>query len=104
MFFSPRYQEESEKLFNGKIKDKLDQLKKFVGEKKTVLDYLTIADFKIAEASYYFEKLYHKQYEDYKFMSKIRDTVENLPEVKNYYKGEHAIKGPFMPNYSQLKF
>ena len=52
--FSPRYAEESERLFNGKIKEKLDQLKKFVGEKDYVLGYLTLADFRIAEATYYF--------------------------------------------------
>ena len=33
LFFSPRYAEESERLFNGKIKEKLDQLKAFIGEK-----------------------------------------------------------------------
>lgn len=30
LFFSPNYQTESERLFNGKIKDKFDQLKAFV--------------------------------------------------------------------------
>lgn len=48
LFFSPRYAEESERLFNGKIKEKLEMLKKFIGEKNTVLGYLTLADFKIA--------------------------------------------------------
>jgi hypothetical protein len=47
-------------------------LKKFVGEKKYALGYLTLADFKIAEASYYFEKLYQKQYGDYGFLTRVR--------------------------------
>ena len=85
LFFSPRYAEESEKLFNGKIKEKLDQLKAFIGEKEHVLGYLTLADFRIAEASYYFEKLYDKQIGDYKFLQKVRNSVESLPEVKAYY-------------------
>lgn len=79
-------------------------MKKFVGDKKYILGYLTLADFKIAEASYYFEKLYSKQYGDYKFLTTIRETVENLNEVKNYYKGENSVKGPYLPTYAQLKF
>lgn len=47
-------------------------MKKFVGEKKYTLGYLTLADFKIAEASYYFEKLYQKQIGDYQFFKTIR--------------------------------
>ena len=31
LFFSPVYEKEKERLFNGKIKEKLDQLAKFVG-------------------------------------------------------------------------
>lgn len=48
LFFSPNYATESERLFDGKIKEKLDQLKAYVGEKNSVLGYLTLADFKIA--------------------------------------------------------
>ena len=104
LFFSPRYAEESERLFNGKIKEKLDQLKAFIGEKQYVLGYLTLADFRIAEAAYYFEKLYDKQIGEYPFFGRIREAVESLPAVKAYYEREGAVKGPFMPNYSQLKF
>ena len=104
LFFSPRYAEESERLFNGKIKEKLDQLKAFIGEKQFTLGYLTLADFRIAEAAYYFEKLYEKQIGDYPFFGRIRQGIESLPEVKAYYEREGAVKGPFMPNYSQLKF
>lgn len=85
LFFSPNYATESERLFEGKIKEKLDQLKAYVGERKTVLDYLTIADFKIAEAAYYFEKLYGAKFNDYGFMGRIRDSIEALPDVKAYY-------------------
>ena len=78
LFFSPNYAKEKERLFAGKIKDKLDQLSNFVGEKDTALDYLTLADFKIAEASYYFEKLYDGEYKDYPFLNRIRKTVNEL--------------------------
>lgn len=64
---------------------------------------MTLADFRIAEASYYFEKLYPNYYNQYPFFSKIRKAVENLPEVKKYYQKENAVKGPFLPNYAQLK-
>lgn len=75
LFFSPNYATESDRLFQGKIKEKLDQLQAFVGEKNMVLGYLTLADFRIAEASYYFEKLYEKHIGDYKFLQHIRHTV-----------------------------
>lgn len=104
LFFSPNHQTQGERLFNAKIKDKLDQLKKFYGEKKYALDYLTLADFKLAEASYYFEKLYSKQFHEYEFLSRVRNEIQNLPEVKKYYSNENAIKAPFMPSYAQLKF
>ena len=104
LFFSPNYAKERERLFNGKIKDKLDQLSKFIGEKDTALEYLTLADFKIAEASYYFEKLYDDEYKNYPFLNRVRKTINELEEVKKYYSTEKAIKGPFMPSYSQLQF
>lgn len=104
LFFSPNYKTEQKRLFDGKIKDKLDQLQKFVGKKGHVLDYLTIADFRLCEASYYFQKLYEEQYVNYPFFGEIRKAVESLPEVKKYYEKPNAIKGPFLPSYTQLKF
>lgn len=85
LFFSPNYSTESNRLFDGKIKEKLDLISKYIGEKDTCLEYLTLADFKLAEASFYFEKLYHEQYPKYEAISRIRKTIMNLPEVKKYY-------------------
>ena len=53
LFFSPNYAIEKNRLFDGKIKDKLDSLAKYVGEKDFCLGYLTLADFKLAEAVFY---------------------------------------------------
>ena len=52
-----------------------------------MLDYLTLADFKLAEASYYFEKMYVKEFKEFPFLKTIRSTVENLKEVQKYYEG-----------------
>lgn len=41
-----------------KYKGKLEQLNKFVGNKRFVLGYLTLADFIVAEESHYIERLY----------------------------------------------
>ena len=68
------------------------------------MGYLTLADFKLAQASYYFEKLYEDQYPQYKALSKIRNTINNLPEVKQYYEQPNAVKEPFLPSYAQLKY
>ena len=48
LFFSPNHDKESQRLFEGKIKDKLSLLSAFANEKNTMLDYLTLADFKLA--------------------------------------------------------
>lgn len=61
-------------------------------------------DFKLAEASYYFEKMYPTHYERYSFLTKIRNSIEKLPEVKKYYESANAIKGPFLQSYAKLQF
>lgn len=50
-----------------KARTKLDYIQNFIGEKKWALGYLTIADFEIAEASYYFEALYADDYLNWPF-------------------------------------
>ena len=42
------------RLFDNKIKGKLNEIAHFIGKKDTALGYLTLIDFKIAEATYYF--------------------------------------------------
>ena len=58
MFYSPNYEAEKARLYDSKVKAKIAELNKFIGEKEYLVGYLTLADFRIAEASYYFEKLY----------------------------------------------
>lgn len=58
LFFSPNNQVEKVKLYDNKIKAKLDELVKYIGNKDFTIGYLTLVDFKIAEATYYFQKLY----------------------------------------------
>ncbi len=50
-----------------KSKTKLDQIQNFIGDRQWALGYLTIADFEIAEASYYFEALYSDEYASWPF-------------------------------------
>ena len=78
-------------------------MNKFIGEKEYLLDYLTLADFKIAEASYYFEKLYEEHGEECKKLIQIRNRIEKLPEIKAWYENG-GVKEPFLPSYAQLKF
>lgn len=54
LFFSPNHANEKTRLFDGKIKGKLEELASFVGKKDTALGQLSLADFRLAEASYYF--------------------------------------------------
>lgn len=75
MFYSPVYDKEKGKLYDNKVKVKLEELNKFIGEKDFALGYLTLVDFKIAEASYYFEKLYTDHSEHFQKMLRIRKNV-----------------------------
>lgn len=79
MFYSPNHNSQKNRLYDNKVKAKLEEFNKFVGEKDTVLGYLTFVDFKVAEASYYFEKLYTDHAENFKTMIRIRKNVESLP-------------------------
>ena len=79
MFFSPNYATEKVRLFDSKVKAKIEELNNFIGDKDFLLGYLTLADFKIAEASYYFEKLYDEHAESFKKLIAIRERVESIP-------------------------
>lgn len=85
-----------------KYKAKLEQLNKFVGEKKFVLGYLTLADFIVAEDAHYFERLYPEEIKEYPFLRNIRDSFNSLPEIVSYYEQETAFKGRFFPPYAAL--
>lgn len=103
MFFSPNHQNDKGRLYDNKIKAKLDELSHFIGKKDYAIGYLTLVDFKLAEVSYYFEKLYPDHLKDFEALIRIRKNVESLPAVKAYY-DKGGIVGPFMPSYAQLKF
>jgi len=79
MFYSPNYETERVRLYDSKVKNKIEELNKFIGDKEYLLGYLTLADFRIAEASYYMEKLYNDHGEEFKKMVQIRKRVEGLP-------------------------
>ena len=103
MFYSPNYETEKVRLFDSKVKAKIEELNKYIGEKEYLMGYLTLADFKIAEASYYFEKLYTDHVADFKKMIQIREKIEGLPEISKFY-AEGGIKEPFLPQYAKLKY
>lgn len=56
-----------------------------------------MADFFIAEGSFFIEKLFPEEYLKLKGINKIRESVMQLPEVKAYYERENAILTPFLP-------
>lgn len=64
---------------------------------KTALNYLTLADFYVAEFSYYAQKLFPNQYGNYKSFENVRNTIESLPEVQAYYAKENSIQAVFLP-------
>jgi len=103
LFFSPNNQVEKVKLYDNKIKAKLEELVKYIGNNDFTIGYLTLIDFKIAEATYYFEKLYPEHVANFESLFRIRKNVESLPEIVSFYE-KGGLKGPFLPTYAQLKF
>ena len=97
---------EEKKLENqAKIEAKLQQIDDCYGEKPFALGYLTLADFNNSESSFYLEKMFPNIYNKYGFLKRVREAVENLPEIKKYYEQESAIKGPLfvLPNEPIVK-
>lgn len=80
-----------------KAKTKLDFIQNFIGDRSWALGYLTIVDFEIAEASYYFEALYPNEYLNWPFWETIRENFNALPQIQAYYKREDSVKEPFLP-------
>lgn len=104
LFFDPDYQAKLKETFET-AKPKLELFQKFVGEKQWTLGYLTLVDFIVAENSHYLEKVYPEEFKSYPALQRIRDNIENLPEVKEYYSKPNAIKGPFLPpQRTSIKF
>ena len=67
-----------------KKRDKLNYLKEFVGDRPFIMGYLTILDFLLSEALYYFENLFPGERKNYEFLWRIRSNFEAIPEVKAY--------------------
>ena len=57
-----------------KYKPKLELLNKFIGEKNFALGYLTLADFFIAEDSYYIERVFPEEFKAFPFLHRIREN------------------------------
>lgn len=74
LFFNKKWEDEKTGAFY-KLKFKFGKLEKFIGAKQTTLGYLTLADFFIAEFSYYVEKLFPEEYSKLKFFQSIRNTI-----------------------------
>lgn len=103
MFFSPNHNADKVRLYDNKLKVKIEELAHYIGNKDTSIGYLTLADFKIAEASYYFEKLYPDHVKILEPLIHIRRSLEQLPAIKKFYENG-GIAAPFLPSYAQLKF
>jgi len=51
----------------------------------------------LSERSHYIEALFPEQYQQWEFMGRVRNTINELPSTKAYYAKENSVKGPFMP-------
>lgn len=96
LFFDKEYQTKLKETWE-KVLPKLQYFEKFVGDKEWTLGYLTLVDFQISELAPYFEKLYPEEYKTFPSVERIKNGVNNLEKVKEYYQRENAIKGPFLP-------
>ncbi len=103
LIFDPEWQNKVSAVVD-KVKPKLEEFAKFIGDKSFALGYLTLADFYLAEFSHYVQKVTPDLYAQYPYLGNIRKAVDELPEIKAYYETETAVKGPFFPPYAAIKF
>jgi hypothetical protein len=83
---------------------KIDQIVKYIDKNNFVLGYLTLADFVVAEDSYYFEAIYPDQYKQkWSCIQRIRNNFNSLPQIMAYYKSTCSFKGQFLPPNAVLK-
>lgn len=82
---------------------KLDELNKYVGEKDFVLGYLTLADFHVAEDSYYIETVFPEEFAKWAFLKRIRNNFNSNPKIAAYYQSPNAFKGDFYPASALIK-
>jgi glutathione S-transferase len=97
LVFSDKYAEEKDKIFTEKAKPKLDLVYKFLANKDWLLGYITLSDFKLAEAVNYWEGIWPEHIKEYPNFTALRTRFNDLPAIKAYYATEGAVKGPFLP-------
>ena len=65
------------------------------------MGYLTLVDFNLSELAHYTSKMFKDEYSSFKFLQRIKDNFNNLPEIKAYYAKETSVKAPYLPpNFS----
>jgi glutathione S-transferase len=96
LFFNKEHETARAELLQ-KYGPKLEQLDKYVGEQQFVLGYLTLADFAVAEDSYYIETVFPEQFKTWGFLNRIRDSFNSQPQIAAYYKSQSGFKGEFYP-------
>lgn len=69
----------------ARIQNQLQQVQNLYGENYFALGYLTVVDFIFAEDSYYIEAISKELYSKMPFLQRVREAVESLPEVQEYY-------------------
>lgn len=72
-------------------KPKLLKLNEFYGQNTYALGYPTLPDFEFAEFSYYLEKLDPELYKELPFLARLRESINNIPEIKKYYETKGSL-------------
>jgi glutathione S-transferase len=99
--FNEKFDEVKEKVFTDKIKPKLDNIQKFLGDKDWLMGYLTLADFKLAEPLNYVEGIWPDHFKEYPKLSVLKSRFNQLPEIQAYYAHEDYGKAPLMPPFAK---
>ena len=82
---------------------KLDQMQVTVGGKGLVFGTLTLADFYVAEESYYIEAMFPEKFASWPFLKRVRNSFNGWPEIAAYYKSSKGFKGEYLPPMAALK-
>lgn len=62
-----------------KAAEKFELLGHYKGGKEWLMPYLTVADFLLAELSYYVKKMYPESYGQFGFLQETRNSFNSIP-------------------------
>ena len=90
------YSQDDKALPTQKFVEGFKSVVEYLGDRETLLDYVTFADLTMLECVEYAEFVSDgKIFDTYPTLKTFRDRMVELPPLKAYYASDRFFKGPF---------